>query len=239
MIERAVSARVPFAWVAADEAYGDNGPLRTWLEQQHIAYVLAVARDHRVPAGVGRTVRADELAARLPRRAWQRLSAGDGAKGHRWYDWAWVTISNPGPGHRCLLIRRNRSTGELAFYHCYSPQRVTLAALVKVAGLRWTIEMVFPQLAKGAVRPVGGGREHVADLDLAVGDYDAVDEQLGQQPALLEGGGGQPGPDGLAECLDPVGDGAELQLLPGRGVQLALLGEQGVAAAVQVLALAV
>jgi SRSO17 transposase len=30
MIERAVSARVPFAWVAADEAYGDNGPLRTW-----------------------------------------------------------------------------------------------------------------------------------------------------------------------------------------------------------------
>ena len=51
MIERAVSARVPFAWVAADEAYGDNGPLRTWLEQQHIAYVLAVARDHRVPAG--------------------------------------------------------------------------------------------------------------------------------------------------------------------------------------------
>ena len=114
MIERAVSARVPFAWVAADEAYGDNGPLRTWLEQQHIAYVLAVARDHRVPAGAGRTVRADELAARLPRRAWQQLSAGDGAKGHRWYDWAWVTISNPGPGHRYLLIRRNRSTGEQA-----------------------------------------------------------------------------------------------------------------------------
>ena len=99
--------------------------------------------------------------------------------------------------------------------------------------------MVFTQLAKRAVRPVGGGREYVADLDLTVGDYDAVDEQLGQQPALLEGGGGQPGPDGLAECLDPVGDGAKFQLLPGRGVQLALLGEQGVAAAVQVLALAV
>src|SRR6516165_6357573 len=100
------------------------------------------------------------------------------------------------------------------------------------------VEMVFPQLAKRAVRPVGGGREHVADLDLAVGDYDAVDKQLGQQPALLEGGGSQPGPDGLAECLDPVGDGAEFQLLPGRGIQLALLGEQRGAAAVQVLALA-
>jgi SRSO17 transposase len=148
MTERAVSARVPFARVAADEAYGDNGPLRTWLEQQHIAYVLAVARDHRVPAGAGRTVRADALAARLPRRAWQRLPAGDGAKGHRWYDWAWVTISNPGPGHQCLLIRRNRSTGELAFCRCYSPQPVTLAALVKVAGLRSTIEENF-QAGKG------------------------------------------------------------------------------------------
>jgi len=40
------------------------------------------------------------------------------------------------------------------------------------------VEMVFPQLAKRAVRPVGGGREHVADLDLAVGDDHAVDEQF-------------------------------------------------------------
>jgi SRSO17 transposase len=148
MIEQAAGAAVPFAWVAGDEVYGDNGPLRTWLETRRIAYVLAVACDHRVPAGAGRTLRADQLAARLPGKAWQRLSAGAGAKGHRWYDWAWVTINDPGPGHRCLLIRRNRSTGELAFYHCYSPQPVTLAALVKVAGPRWTTEENF-QAGKG------------------------------------------------------------------------------------------
>jgi SRSO17 transposase len=148
MIERAVAAKVPFAWVAGDEVYGDNGPLRTWLEQQHIAYALAVACDHRVPAGAGRTVRADELAARLPRRAWQQLSAGDGAKGRRHYDWAWVTISHPAPGCRYLLIRRNRRTGELAFYRCYSPDPVPLATLVKVAGRRWTIEENF-QASKG------------------------------------------------------------------------------------------
>src|SRR5262249_57380019 len=86
MIERAVAAKVPFAWVAGDEVYGDNGPLRTWLEQQHIAYVLAVACDHRVPAGAGRPARADELAARLPRRPGPQLPAGDGAKGRRHYD---------------------------------------------------------------------------------------------------------------------------------------------------------
>jgi SRSO17 transposase len=102
--------------------------------------VLAVSCDHRVPAGAGHAIRADKLAARLPARAWQRLSTGKGAKGHRCYDWAWITISDPGPGCRWLLIRRNRRTRELAFYRCYAAQPVPLAALVKVAGLRWTTE---------------------------------------------------------------------------------------------------
>jgi len=92
---------------------------------------------------------------------------------------------------------------------------------------RWESEMVFTQLAKRAVRPVGGGREHVADLGLVAGDDHAVDEQLGELAPLGEAGGGEAGPDGLAECLDTVGDGAEFQLLPGGGVELVLLGEQG------------
>ena len=184
------------------------------------------------PPGAGHTIRADQLAARLPGKAWQRLSAGAGAKGHRWYDWAWVTISDPGPGHRHLLIRRNRHTGELAFYRCYSLQQVTLAALVTVTGLRWTIEMVFSQLAKGPVRALGRDREHVADLDFVVGDDHAVDEPLCQLPPLREGGRCESGADGLAECFDAVGDGLQFYPLAGGGVQLALLGGQGGAAAV-------
>jgi hypothetical protein len=82
----------------------------------------------------------------------------------------------------------------------------------------WRIEMVFTQLAKRAVRPPGGGREHVADLGLVAGDDHAVDEQFGEQPPLLEGGGGEAGPDGLAEALDPVGDGLEFESLPGGGI---------------------
>jgi SRSO17 transposase len=101
-----------------------------------------------VPAGAGRALRADQLAARLPKQAWQRLSAGPGAKGHRYYDWAWITISDPGPGCRWLPIRRHLRTGELAFYRCYAPQPVPLAALVKAAGLRSTIEENF-QAGKG------------------------------------------------------------------------------------------
>ena len=126
------TAGVPFAWAAADEAYGDNGPLREWLEGQQIAYVLAVCCDHRVPAGAGHTIRADRLAGHLPARAWQRLSAGAGAKGQRWYDWAWVGIGPAMPGHRWLLIRRSRHSGELAYYRCYCQHRVPLATLVTV-----------------------------------------------------------------------------------------------------------
>jgi SRSO17 transposase len=140
MIGRAVAGGVAFGWFAGDEVYGDNGKLRTRLEAAQIRYVLAVSCAHRVPAGAGRTLRAGELATRLPRRAWQRTSAGMGAKGQRYYDWAWVTVRHPGPGRRWLLIHRHRRTGELAFYRCYAPQPVTLAALVAIAGRRWTIE---------------------------------------------------------------------------------------------------
>jgi SRSO17 transposase len=148
MITRTRAARVPFGWVSGDEVYGSNGPLRTWLEDQKIRYVMAVSRDHQVPAGAGHTLRADTLATRLPKQAWQRLSAGIGAKGHRYYDWAFATITTSGPGRRWLLIRRHRRTRELAFYRCYAPQPVPLATLVHVAGRRWTVEENF-QATKG------------------------------------------------------------------------------------------
>jgi hypothetical protein len=98
--------------------------------------------------------------------------------------------------------------------------------------------MVLTQLTKRAVRSLWGGREHVADLDLVVGDDHAVDEQFGQQPPLLEGNGSQAVPDGLAECLDAVGDGLQFQPVPGGGVQLPLLGKQSGVPAVQILAFA-
>ena len=115
MIGRALDAGCPAAWVTGDEVYGADPGLRADLERRRIGYVLAVAATHRVTTGAG-TCQARQIAARLPRRAWQRYSAGEGAKGHRYYDWAWVAIDPGRPGHRWLLIRRNRRTRELAFY---------------------------------------------------------------------------------------------------------------------------
>lgn len=73
----------------------------------------------------------------MPKRAWQTLSAGAGAKGHRFYDWATVDLTEPRPGSHRLLIHRNRTTRELAYYCCCSPAPMPLATLVHVAGSRW------------------------------------------------------------------------------------------------------
>ena len=134
MIERAIAAGVPFSWVTADEAYGDNGPLRAFLEEEDIPYVLAVARDHMTATPTGPR-RADVLAAA---GAWHRLSCGNEAKGRRWYDWALFATTRP---EISLLVRRSVSRpSELAFYLCHTPQPVPLAVLVKVAGTRWCVD---------------------------------------------------------------------------------------------------
>jgi SRSO17 transposase len=154
MLTRALNAGVPARWVAGDEVYGADPVLRAELETHRVGYVLAVGCDRRIPTAAG-LLRADEITKALPEQAWQRLSAGPGAKGQRYYDWALIT--HPDPTDRAgsldsqcwwLLVRRHRSTGELAFYRCYSPNIVPLRELVRVAGRRWTVEESF-QAGKG------------------------------------------------------------------------------------------
>jgi hypothetical protein len=50
--------------------------------ERGIGYVLAVACSAEMATGAGR-FRADALVKKVPTRAWQKLSAGRGAKGHR------------------------------------------------------------------------------------------------------------------------------------------------------------
>jgi SRSO17 transposase len=113
MLTRAREAGVPAARVTGDEVYGADPALPAELEARRVGYVLAVACDHSVVAG-GDTYRADALCRRVPARAWQCVSAGKGAKGHRYYDWAFIRLDDGDPspggraGQRWLLIRRHR-----------------------------------------------------------------------------------------------------------------------------------
>jgi len=146
MITDALDAGTPAAWVTADEVYGQDPELRAELARRGLGYVLAVAKSHPVitPAG---TFPAIKLAKKLPARAWQRVSAGPGAKGARWYDWALIEVTDPavtdGDGPHWLLIRRRISDGEYAFYRARAPRPVPLAQLVQVAGSRWKVEDGF------------------------------------------------------------------------------------------------
>jgi SRSO17 transposase len=82
-----------------------------------------------------------------------RLSAGEGAKGPRVYDWARVSIrpfAEPDKGHWLLAQRSIAKPEELAYYVCFGPGEVTLQELVRVAGLGWAIEESFEE-AKGEV----------------------------------------------------------------------------------------
>jgi len=158
MLERALAAGVPAAWVTGDEIYGGDRRLRLWLEEQDVPHVLAVKRTEPLVAVTGRglgvgQVPAADLVAALPPDAWTTLSAGDGAKGPRRYDWARMAIrplSDPDRGYWLLVRRSLADPHDRAHYVCDGPVADTHGALVRVAGVRWASEECLEE-AKGEV----------------------------------------------------------------------------------------
>jgi SRSO17 transposase len=152
MLARTGAAGVTLAWVTGDSIYSDNRPLWQWLEQRPQAYVLAVSGKEAVwRQQHQRQIKA--LLTELPREGWERISAGAGPKGPRWYDWLCLALSAPSqPGwKRWLLVRRSLTDpSELTAYIAFASGSTTRTALVRVAGTRWTIEESI-QTAKGEV----------------------------------------------------------------------------------------
>ena len=114
MITAAVDGELPAPWATVDEVYGADPELRQTPQQRGIGYVPGTGSNRTVTTAAG-TERVDVLATSLPRRAWQRRSAGTGAKGQRWYPWALIETGD-GDGRHHLLVRRNDKTSELAYY---------------------------------------------------------------------------------------------------------------------------
>jgi SRSO17 transposase len=183
-IERALKAGVAFAWVAADSIYG-VGEVEKVLRQAGKGYVLGVTGTHPFcswgKAPVAGT--AEEIAQALPASAWIRLSAGDGTKGPRLYDWAYLELADldaeevgcpePGTWTRGLLIRRSLSDAHLAFFSTWCPTGTPLAVLVGVEGRRWAIEDGFETaktelgLEHNETRSWHGWHRHVSLVMLA------------------------------------------------------------------------
>jgi SRSO17 transposase len=156
MLERALAAGVPFGWVTGDEVYGGDRRLRVWLEEQELAHLLAIKATEPLWAATARgpaQVAAAALIAGLPAEAWVTLSAGDGAKGPRHYEWAWVPIRplrEPGKGYWLLARRSLSDPTDVAYYVGFGAATTPLGELVRVAGTRWAIEGCLED-AKGEV----------------------------------------------------------------------------------------
>ncbi len=180
MLARAFAAGVPAEWVVGDTVYGYD-ELRLWLEEQQKNYVLAVPQTHQVwvqgqPQPVGL------LGALLPDEAWVVLSAGEGSKGPRLYEWAWLQLPDEmeaaSERARCVLIRRSLSDrSERAYYRVYGPATTTLAEVVRVTGRSFQIEEGYEQ-AKGEVGldqyEVRMWRAWYRYMTLALGAYAAL-----------------------------------------------------------------
>jgi SRSO17 transposase len=149
MIARTLDAGVPCAWVLADALYGSDSGLRRLLETRGQPYVLAVRSNHRLRFLQDWQLVQTDLAgmvAALAEDEWRTLSAGDGAKGPRLYEWARLALGwdTKAGFERWLLVRRHRQDRQaLAYYFAYAPAGTDLAELAGAAGLRWTIGECF------------------------------------------------------------------------------------------------
>jgi SRSO17 transposase len=152
LLARTFDAGVHLAWVTGDSVYGDDRALRHWLEQRCQAYVLAVSGKDTVWIDhVQQSI--TSVVSDLPDAGWERISAGAGSKGLRWYDWQRLELSDPVQTgwQRWLVFRRSISDpSEVTAYRAFAVASTPLTALVRVAGTRWTVEESI-QTAKGEV----------------------------------------------------------------------------------------
>jgi SRSO17 transposase len=153
MLSRAFAAGVPADWVVGDTVYGYD-ELRLWLDEQQKNYVLAVPETHMIWVQ-GRQQPVGLVAALLPEEAWVVLSAGEGSKGPRLYEWAWLqlpaeTEAASERAHWVLIRRSLADRSQRAYYRASGPAQTTRSELVRVTGSRWQIEEGYEQ-AKGEV----------------------------------------------------------------------------------------
>jgi SRSO17 transposase len=142
-------AGVPFGWIAGDGGYGQYREVRDWPTERSKRYVMAVpssqplARVHAMDAQAA-VARADDLLARATR--WERRSCGHGAKGERFYDWAFFTVTLPdeppadGFTHTLMIRRSVADPSEVAYFLVHAPHATPTNTMVAVAGIRWRIE---------------------------------------------------------------------------------------------------
>lgn len=204
MIERAMATDVPFAWVAANSVSGVD-EIEMALRREAKGYVLGVAASDRFNSWIDKPEvagTAEAVADALDPGAWQRLSAGRGIKGERFYDWAYCELADVEVGKKAdarsevwtrgLLVRRRISDGQRAYFTTWCPAGTSLQTLVRIEGRRWAIEEAFETgrtelgLDHNETRSWHGWHRHVSLVMLAFAVLARVRQRANGPPPKTE-----------------------------------------------------
>jgi SRSO17 transposase len=233
MVQQALERGLPFRWVTADSIYGDSPTFVQGVRSLGKWYVVDTSADARVwltepevlPAGTkgprGRATtrprvatkpeRVDEVVARLPASAWQRVVVAEGSQGPRIYEYAslWVWFSEEGlpSGRERLLVRRSLGQqAEVKYHRSNAPAEVVLATLAQMRGGHWSVEQSF-EAAKGEcgldeyeTRGWVGWHHHTALSLLALWFLGLQKQRLGEKRAADDGARGAGVAGASARC---------------------------------------
>jgi SRSO17 transposase len=239
MLERTFAAGVACAWVTGDSLYGSDHRLRRTIEDAGKGYVLQVTSNQHLGF-----VRVDEWLDDVPADGWVRLSAGEGAKGPRLYDWAYLPHNGARDGWQMALLMRAKidQPDDLAFFLTLAPAGTPLETLVRIAGMRWRIEACF-EAAKGEVglnqyevRNWTGWHRHITLAMLAHAYLGVVRRRAIRGRGRERSGGRALALDGARDTTAAVGAGVGQRPRPG-GYPLVVRLAQGAPATRQAMSL--
>jgi SRSO17 transposase len=174
-LKRAIGRKsLPFQWVAADELYGDSPAFRDGIAALNKWYFTEIKCSTLIwtsppevylPEWKGRgrrpirlrlrneqehPIRVDNLVSALPSEAWSKATIKEGSKGPIVCNFAFLCLIEsranlPGP-EVWLIIRRNLDDPSvIKFYFSNAPLETPLIEFVRMAGMRWPIEIIFEE----------------------------------------------------------------------------------------------
>ena len=229
-----IGTLIPLTYLVLDGHFGNNAAL---VMAQHCKLQLisklrcdsCLYLPYDGPyAGRGpRRIYGDKLDPRaIPERYLRQSALADGLE-TRTYQLELRHKSVAVPLNVVILLKTNLKTQAQAHVILFSSDlMLSWDKLLDYYCLRFQLEIVFTQMTKGGVFPRRTGWQDVADLDLAVGDDDTINEQFDQLSALGEREVFQGRVDALAEGADSFRQFGHIDLALRLGIQLAqLLGQ--------------
>ena len=157
MLERTVSAGVPFRWVAGNIIYGNDKILRQWLGEKSIPFLFEINPEIMELTSVPLEITAngmDNYLSSLNSSTWTQLNYKQKFFGYDYYDWNLIKVEglqkNNGWCYWMLIRRKAETPNEYRYYLVFAPSSTTLADMVQVEGQYRLNEKIW-KLAKSEV----------------------------------------------------------------------------------------